>query len=111
MLLSRALLYRPLQSGFGEVNITLNPPQSLIVNGFFVAELDNGFAFGFERFSGQSLEIGREQSADTLFVRRLVAQFTDAVAIFRAKTLDNFGPRALRYRVRFQTSQCRFVGL
>jgi hypothetical protein len=31
--------------GFGQVNVALNPAQRLVVDGFFVAQLDHGVAF------------------------------------------------------------------
>src|SRR6266705_3026346 len=35
----------PLKPGFGEINITLDPAQGLVVDGFFVAQFDHGVAF------------------------------------------------------------------
>ena len=35
----------PLKPGFGQVNIALDPAQGLVVDSFFVAQLDHGVAF------------------------------------------------------------------
>ncbi len=35
----------PLEPGFGQINITLDSAQGLVVDGFFVAQLNHGVAF------------------------------------------------------------------
>jgi hypothetical protein len=51
------MLSPPLKPGFGEINIVLDPTEHVVVDGLFVAEGDNGFAFGFQRFTGQVFEV------------------------------------------------------
>jgi hypothetical protein len=41
----RAELSRTLKPGFGQINVTLDSAQGLVVNGFFVAQFDHGVAF------------------------------------------------------------------
>lgn len=46
-----------LEAGFGEIDITLDAAEDFVVDGFFVAEGDDGLAFCFQGFTGQLLEV------------------------------------------------------
>ncbi len=45
------------ETGFGEVDVVLDAAQDFVVNGVFVAQRDDGVAFGFEGFPGQLFEV------------------------------------------------------
>jgi hypothetical protein len=41
----------PLETGFGEVDVVLDAAQDFVVDGVFVAQADDGFAFGIQSFT------------------------------------------------------------
>jgi len=42
----------PLEAGFGEVDVVLDAAEDFVVDGVFVAQADDGFAFGIQGFAG-----------------------------------------------------------
>jgi hypothetical protein len=49
----------PLEAGFGEVDVVLDAAENFVIDGVFVAQADDGFAFGLQGFAGQLLEVLR----------------------------------------------------
>jgi hypothetical protein len=41
----------PLETGFGEVDVVLDAAEDFVVDGVFVAQADDGFAFGVQGFA------------------------------------------------------------
>ena len=92
----RRFLSVPLEAGFGEVDVVLDAAEDFVVDGVFVAQGDDGFAFRFEGFTGELFEVAREQAADAFFVGGLPAQLPDAIRVIGAKTFDALGPGLAR---------------
>src|SRR4029453_1440241 len=86
----------PLKPGFGQINITLDSAQGLVVDGLFVAQFDHGVAFCLYNVAGQFFKICREQSADAFFMQGFTAKLPDTVFVFRAKTFNDLGPASIR---------------
>ena len=70
------------QPGFGQVDIALNSAEGLVADRFFVSERDQCAPFGLQRFTGQLLEVGREQASDTFFMPIPTAQLLDSIEVF-----------------------------
>lgn len=47
----------PLKAGFREVDVVLDAAEDFVVDGVFVAQGDDGVAFGFQGFTGQLLKV------------------------------------------------------
>ena len=82
------------KAGFGEVDVVLDVAEDVVADGAFVAESDDGFAFGFESLAGELLEVVRIETVQ-IGVGSLFAQLADAVGIFGAEAFDIFRPGAI----------------
>ena len=51
-------LWLKLQTGFGEIDVSLDPAQDFIVDDVFVAKLQNHVAFQLEGFGGEAFVFG-----------------------------------------------------
>jgi hypothetical protein len=50
-------LSAPLEAGLGQIDVVLDAAQDFVVDGLFVAQGDDGVAFGIQGFAGQLLEV------------------------------------------------------
>ena len=46
-----------LEAGFGQIDVTLDTTQGLVVDGLFIAQPEDGVAFGLQRFPRQFLKV------------------------------------------------------
>src|SRR5437870_2990805 len=79
---SALFLRLPLKPRFGQINITLDSAQDLVVDRLFVAQCDHGVALCLQHLAGQFLKVRRKQSADDFFMRGFTAQLPDTVCVF-----------------------------
>ncbi len=85
-----------MKSGFGQIDITLDPAEGLVVDGLFAAQRNDGVAFGLQRFPGQFLKVFREQALDAFFMRNFTAQLPDTVGVFGTKAFYRLMPSPTR---------------
>src|SRR5882762_6858594 len=93
-----------LEAGFGQIDITLDTTQGLVVDGLFIAQPEDGVAFGLQRFSRQFLKVLRKQALDAFFMRNFTAQLSDAVVVFGTKAFHRFVPGPMGRFDRFEPS-------
>jgi hypothetical protein len=82
------------KAGFGEIDVVLDVAEDFVADGAFVAETNDGFAFGFQSFTGELFEIARIETVQ-IGVGSLFAQLADAVGVFGAETFDTIRPGAI----------------
>jgi hypothetical protein len=58
----------PLEAGFGEINITLDSAQDFVVDGFVVAQGDDGVAFRLDALAGRDESCAMHSLRSTLFI-------------------------------------------
>src|SRR6266480_686045 len=102
---------RTLKTGFGQIDITLDPAEGLVVDGLVAAERNDGVAFGLQGFPGQFLKVFREQALDAFFMRNFTAQLPDTVGVFGTKAFYRLMPSPTRRFDCFEPSESCFVGL
>src|SRR5438477_1633229 len=76
-----------LKAGFGQIDITLDPAEGLVIDSLFAAQRNDGVAFGLQRLARQFLKVLREQTLDTFFMRNFTAPLSDTVGVFGTKAL------------------------
>src|ERR1700730_2851211 len=80
---------RPAQPRLGQIEIALNPAQCIIIDDALVAQMDDRFAFGVERFLLEPLILRSRDFAAT-FIRIIRAKFQllDALVVFGMQSVD-----------------------
>src|SRR5713101_3734094 len=77
------------QAGLGQIEIALNAAQCIIIDDALVAQMDDRFAFGIERFLLEPL-ILRSRDFAAAFIRIVRAKFQllDALVVFGTQSVD-----------------------